>query len=156
MRKPIFSLVLVGLFVPASFAAAQQANSGWSAVEALNAGTTVHVIGRSHSTVCKVAKVDDASLTCMSVGPNAGQAFQKADIKKIKIPHHGRSTLTGLALGGGAGAGIGAGVGTSLGTTGNGIVTTGEFAGAGAAFFGLIGALIGGLTDFTATTIYKG
>lgn len=161
MRKSLLALVLVGSFVPTSLALAQQSTaraSGWAAVEAMNAGATVHVIGRSHSTVCRLAHVDDASLTCMGVGTNTGEVFQKTDIRKITIPHHGRSTLVGLVVGAGLGAGIGAGVGVSQGTSNSNstFVKTSWVAGVGAVVFGLLGALIGGLWDFMASTIYQG
>lgn len=161
MRKAIFALLLVELFVPASFAVAQQATTspmGWAAVEAMNAGTTVHVVGRSHSVTCKVGKVDDSSLTCMGAGANQGEVFQKADIRKIKLPRRSASTLVGLAIGAGAGAGIGAGVGVSQGTSNSNssFVKTSWVAGVGAVVFGLIGALVGSLTDFMASTVYKG
>ena len=159
MRNSFFTLVLVGSFVATSFAVAQNSTApakGWAAVEALNAGTDVHVIGRSHSTVCKVAKVDDSSLTCMGVGAKGGEVFQKADIKKVKLPRRSASTLAGLGIGAGLGAGIGAGVGVSQGTSNtSGFVKTSWVAGVGAVVFGLIGALIGGGTDFLASTIYR-
>jgi len=162
MRKIVFALLLVGLYAPTSFATAQQSATiaaGWAAVEAMNAGTNVHVIGKSHSTVCKVAKVDDSSLTCMGVGAAQGEVFQKADIKRIKLPRHGASTLTGMAIGIGVGAGVGAGIGAGQGNGTIGITkgqATGIFVAIGAIVFGLIGAAVGALTDFMGTTIYKG
>jgi len=163
MRKVLFALVFVGLFAPTSFATAQQSNpptSGWTAVEAIKAGTIVHVFGTSHSTVCNLAKVDDSSLTCTGVGTSQGEVFQKADIKKIKLPHRGRSTLVGLAIGAGVGAGVGAGIGSGQGNGGSIGISKGQFTeilvGIGAVAFGLIGALVGALTDFMASTIYKG
>jgi hypothetical protein len=163
MRKVIFALVFVGVFDPTSFASAQPSTApatGWAAVEAMNVGTSVHVIGRSHSTICKLAKVDDSSLTCMGIGTTQGEVFPKADIKKIKLPRRGTSTLVGTLIGVGVGAGVGAGIGAGQSSGGSIGITkgqaTGIFVAIGAVVLGLIGALVGALTDFMGTTIFKG
>jgi hypothetical protein len=129
------------------------AGSNWQHVQALPIGASIYVKAKSSQTNCKLKSVDADTLTCTR---GKDLVFQRADIVTIKIPHRGRSTLIGLAIGGGAGAAIGFGAGTN---NSNGFFGPNFMRGAVTAVFGvgggLIGAITGGLTDFSKSTVYK-
>ena len=159
MRKTLLSLSLMfAVTLSASAQAAQPKASGWERVQALAPGSTVYVQAKGHSDKCKVTSSDSDSLKCVGSDPTKVIAYQKSEIKKISMSHRGRSALIGLAVGAGVGAGVGYGVGKSQNTNGslnfNGLLT-----GAATAIFavglGIIGAIVGALTDFTGKTIYK-
>jgi hypothetical protein len=140
----------------------QAAGSNWQRVQALPAGTSIQVKARKSHANCKLKSVDDDSLTCTQ---KKDLVFERTDILAIKVPHRGRSTLVGLAAGGATGALIGVAAGTSgctPGPPGNifgnlclNIVSRGDLAAIGGVSLGAVGAIIGGLTDFTRSTVYK-
>ena len=155
-KASLVAIVLcLGVCAGGHLASAQTA-SGWDRVASLPAGSVVYVSANGSGTNCRIKSVAPDSLTCTGAGKDT--VYQKAEIKKVSLPHRGRSALVGLLVGAGVGAGIGAGVGVSQGTSNSNtsFVKTSWVAGVGAVLFGLIGALIGSLTDFMGSTIYKG
>jgi uncharacterized protein YcfJ len=126
---------------------APPAGSNWQRVQALPAGQSINVSARTSHAGCTLKSVDADSLTCTH---GKDLVFQRANIVNIKLPHRGRSTLVGMAVG----AGGGAIVGVSLGRNGSFVGR-----GAGAVIVSvpgaLIGAIIGATTDFAHSTVYK-
>ena len=155
-RTIVLSLVLASAL---SAIAAQQpaqppAGSNWQHVQALPAGTSLNVKSRTSHLACKLKSVDADTLTCTH---GKDLVFQRADILTIKIPHRGRSALIGAAVGGGTLAVIGFASATN--NTPNSFFGPNFLRGPVTAVFGLggglIGAITGGLTDFTRSTVYK-
>lgn len=155
LSLPVLSLVLGTL--PAQ--AARDSHSDWQLVQALPAGTSIHVnAGRRHQS-CRVQKVDAESLTCAEGG---SPVYSRAEITSIKLTHRGRSTLVAALAGGGIGAAVAAGLlahdphcqPSQFGCL-NGLVGTGPVVGAFSAVGAVVGAPIGYLTDFTGSTVYK-
>jgi hypothetical protein len=155
-------LLSMALLLPALSAPTQQpaqqpaqppAGSNWQRVQALPAGTSINVTARTSHLACKLKSVDADTLTCTH-GKDA--IFQRSEILSIKVPRRGRSTLVGLAIGGGAGAAIGFGAGTN---NSNGFFGPNFMRGAVTAVFGVVGGatgtFVGGFTDFTKSTVYK-
>jgi len=156
----IRTMLLSFLLAPVFCATAQQpappappAGSNWQHVQALPVGTSINVKARKSRLNCKLKSVDDDSLTCAQA---KDIVFQRTDILTIKIPHRGRSALVGTAIGGGTGAIIGFAAGTN---NNSGFFGPNFLRGAITAVFGIgggaIGAVIGGTTDFTRSTVYK-
>jgi hypothetical protein len=151
-------LLLALAFAPTLALSAQQpiapgqapASSSWQHVQALRAGTSINVKARTSHASCTLRAVDDDTLTCTR---GKDLVFQRSDILTIKDPHRGRSTLVGLAIGGGAGAIAGA---VAAGPCNNFCIVGREDV---ALIFGVglgaVGAITGALTDFTRSTIYK-
>ena len=159
------TMFLVLALVPALSASTQQpaqqpspappAGSDWQHVQALPAGASIIVKARKSHAGCKLKSVDADSVTCTH---GKDLVFQRVDIVSIRIPHRGRSTLIGLAVGGGIGAVIGVATGDS-GCSGKAfcfnIIGRGTAAAIGGVSLGAVGTLIGGLTDFSRSTVYK-
>ena len=153
MRKLLLSSILLGatLPLPAQSAPSTPAISGWSRVQALTANTSLHISARTHNAHCRLKTVEADTLTCVVADGARTEVYQRSDIKSIKVPHRGRSTVVGLAIGGGAG------IITGIASGGKGqLFTRGELASSFGIIFGAVGALIGALTDFTQTTVYRG
>jgi hypothetical protein len=153
MRPLLLALALM----PALAVAAQQpaatpppAGSNWQHVQALPVGQSINVSARSSHPSCKLKTVDADSLTCTH---GKDLVFQRADIVEIKVPHRGRSTLAGLAIGAGTGAIVGAA--TTSSCSGICILGRGSVATLGAIALGAIGTIVGVTTDFTRSTVYK-
>src|ERR1035437_4538396 len=155
-------LLAMALVLPVLSAPAQQptqqtvqppAGSNWQHVQALPAGNSLNVNARTSHLACKLKSVDADTLTCTH---GKDVVFQRSEILSIKIPRRGRSTLIGLAIGGGAGSAIGFGVGTN---NSNGFFGPNFMRGAVTAVFGVVGGatgmLVGGITDFTKSTVYR-
>ena len=132
------------------------AGSNWQHVQALPAGANIRVKAQHSSATCKLKSVDADSLTCTK---SKDLTFTRAEIRSITIPRRGRSSLIGLAIGGGAGAVVGYAVGGSGCKSGQNfcldIVDGRTLAPVGAVIFGAIGAGIGAGTDFSHSTVYK-
>lgn len=128
--------------------------SNWQHVQALPLGANIHVKAGRSSASCKLKAVDADSLTCTS---SKDLTFQRAEITSIGIPRRGRSSLIGLAIGGGAGAITG----FAIGTGGNSNSFFGKNAFRGpitavcAAIGGVAGAGVGAATNFAHSTVYK-
>lgn len=157
------SLLLVLALMPTLSTSAQQpaptsppAGSNWQHVQVLPVGQSINVSARTSHASCKLKSVDADTLTCTH---GKDLVFQRTDIVNIKFPHRGRSTLVGLAIGGGTGAIIGAAAGSpgcsSAQTFCLNIISRGDLAAIGAVGFGAVGALVGVLTDFSRSTVYK-
>ena len=133
---------------------AQQSTStkavGWARVESLPSGVSVEVKALKDNMHCKFKGATDEAITCVSDDGASTHVYPKADVKRVRLPHRGKSTVTGLAIGAGGGAVFGAAVGR------NGSLVP---RGAAAVVFGVVGAVIGTIvgvsTDFMHTTIYK-
>jgi hypothetical protein len=132
------------------------AGSNWQRVQALPVGQSINVTARKGHAGCKLKSVDADTLTCTH---GKDLIFQRTDIVTIKVPYRGRSTLVGLAVGGGIGAVIGIASGGPGCTSGQGfcfnLFSRGDLAAIGGVSLGAVGALAGGLTDFTRSTVYK-
>jgi hypothetical protein len=156
MRTFLLALTLVpALSAPAQLPAQQPAPSptpsGWQRVQALPAGASINIKAKTSHASCKLKSVDADSLTCTH---GKDLVFQRADIVNIKVPHRGRSTLVGLAVG--AGVGAIAGKASAGGPCNNFcIISPGTVVAAGAVGFGAVGTIVGVLTDFTRSTVYK-
>ena len=125
----------------------------WQRVQALPVTTYIQVSARARHMPCTVKAVDADTLTCerdTGVGFK-DVAFQRADIKKVKIKHRIRSAF------------IAAGVGAVVGALSGGIAERNNHYFAVPAAFPMIwgftglfaGAPTGYLTDFAATTVYS-
>jgi hypothetical protein len=161
MRNPLFLLVLLSAVSihaqqPSSTAAPPPAGSNWQHVQALPVGTSINVKAKASHAACKLKSVDADTLTCTH---GKDLIFQRTDIVNIKVPHRGRSTLVGLAVGGGIGAVIGVASGSSSCNSSQAfcfnLFSRGDLAAIGGVSLGAVGALVGGLTDFSRSTVYK-
>jgi hypothetical protein len=156
MLKILLSLVIgSALCASAQQPATSQppAGSNWQHVQALPIGASISVKSHDRQQNCTLKSVDADTLTCTH---GKDFVFQRAEILTIKIPHRGRSALIGTAIGGGTGAIIGF-ASTSSSCGGDNLCAVGR--GAVGAFLGVgggaLGGLIGGLSDFTRSTVYK-
>ena len=154
MRPFVLALALVPVLAASAqqHAAQPPAGANWQHVQALPAGASISVEARTTHANCNLKVVTADSLTCTH---GKDLVFQRADILTIKIPHRGRSTLAGLAIGAGAGLITGYAVTAGQGCSNNCIIGRGTVASAGALGLGAIGAIVGVLTDFTHSTVYK-
>jgi hypothetical protein len=158
MRTLLLSVALLPALAAAQRPSRPQppAGSDWQHVQALPAGASIIVKARKSHAGCKLKSVDADSVTCVH---GKDLVFQRVDIVSIRIPHRGRSTLVGMALGAGVGALIGAATGSPSckGQTSFclDIVSRGDLAAIGAVGVGALGAIAGGATDFTRSTVYR-
>jgi hypothetical protein len=151
MHRLFFAITfLAALPAPAQRPVQPPAGSNWQQVQALPIGASIKVAARHNEAKCTLKSVDADTLTCTH---GKDIVFQRTDIVNIKVPHRGRSTLVGLAIGAGAGGIAGF---ASTGPCGNNcILGRGTVATAGALGLGAVGAIVGVLTDFTRSTVYK-
>ncbi len=149
MRKTMMSTVLLGASL-GMHAQSPAPSSGhtWASVQALAPNTSLHISARTHNAHCRLKSVDADTLTCAAGAKT--ETYQRTDIKSIKVPHLGRSIAAGLGIGA-AGGFIG---GAASGGSGQ-LFTRTELGSAFGAIFGGIGAIIGALTDFTQSTVYR-
>ena len=158
-------LVLAGLVLKAMvvMAAAQGpaqpavAGSNWRNVQALPVDTSIRVEAQSGKMECRVKTVDADSLTCVrNRGDVKVTVFQRGEVKSIRIPRKGRSTLIGAGIGGGTGDILGFEAGSS---GSGGMFGPNAFRGAITAVFGALGGAIGAptgyFTDFARSTVYR-
>ena len=142
-------LALSAALALCTFSASAQAapeGSNWQHIQALPAGTTVHVKARTASASCALKAVDADSLTCMR---GKDITFQRTEIRSIRISRRTRSTLVGTAIGVGVGVAVGAALSQSLWTKKSKGIPV------GVAIFTPIGLAIGAATDFTRETVYR-
>jgi hypothetical protein len=132
--------------------------SNWQHLQALPAGASIQVSARTRHANCTFEKADDDTLTCTH---GKSILFQRSEVKSIKIPRRGRSTLIALGIGAGSGAIVGAAI-TGCSTAQKDSFfgcfitpTRPQGAAIGAALFGVIATPIGFFTDFARSTIYK-
>jgi hypothetical protein len=147
----ILPLALLAVIIPS--ATAQQpppAGSNWQHVQALPAGTSIHVNTKTGKQLCNLKSATDDTLTCTH---GKDLVFQRSEIKSIKLTKHSRSSATGAAIGGGAGIAI------VEAAWNNHWSFNGINRGSVAAFAGVplavAGGFVGYFTDFTASTVYK-
>jgi hypothetical protein len=159
MRTFLVTLMLApALAVPAqqsaqpSTPAPPPVGSNWQRVQALAVGQSINVSTRASHAGCKLKSVDADTLTCTH---GKDLVFQRTDIVSIKVPHRGRSSLVGLAIGAGVGAIVGRAAAGGGSCNNFCIISPGDVAAGGAIGFGAIGTIVGTLTDFTRSTIYK-
>jgi hypothetical protein len=159
IQEPFMRLVVLSLaLLPACSATlAQQTTSptsgtGWQKVQMLPAGANINVKTRTGHASCKLKSVDADSLTCTH---GKDFTFQRTDIVNIRIPHRGRSTLIGLAAGGGVGAIIGAAATHGSPCNQFCFISSADVALATGLAGGVVGAVVGVTTDFTRSTVYK-
>lgn len=156
MSPRVLALLFLAAVTPQASPQSQPASSGWQRVQALAPQTTVHLRTDRAKITCAVTAVSDTDLHC------SNSVFARAEIKSIKLPQRGKSSIAGMLLGAGVGAGAGAGIGSAINAADTSSilhVSGGKSAGVGAgvgAILGLgVGALVGHSSDFLATTIYK-
>ncbi len=165
MKRTLVLLLVLASALTAT--AAQQpvqppAGSNWQHVQMLPKGTSIYVYSRTSHQRCDLAAVDADTLTCVH---DKEVVFQRTNIASIKLAHHGRSSLIGLAIGAGAGIGIGYGIAASHADTtvcGLGCVTVSDktiskplYSTMGALLGATVGSLTGLFTDFSRSTVYK-
>ena len=155
MKIMLFVLCLLG----ASASLMAQGSSGggsWERLKHLPAHTRVHVAADSQSKVCAIDLVDDTTLQC-SKGLSQ-YSFARAEVKSVKLTRYTRSTLVGMGIGLGVGAGVGALAGHAQEKPNDFFpgLATGAFAAVGGAGGLIVGAAIGGPTDFMrGPTLYR-
>ncbi len=148
MRKILAALLaFTTLSASAQQTVQPPAGSNWQHVQVLPVGTSLYVNAQTRHTACKLKSDDADTLTCTDAGKDV--VFQRTEIFTIKISRRGRSALIGAAPGG-----------ALLISGGIGLAVDNNSLGAGAAgvygiVIALIGALIGELTDFSRSTVYK-
>jgi hypothetical protein len=150
MRKILAALLAFTTLSASGQQPAQQpvppppAGSNWQHVQTLPNGQSIIVNARTSHASCTLKSVDAGTLTCTH---GKDIIFQRTDIVTIKIPRRGRSAAVGLGIGAGAGAGIGAASchdsWSLVCAVGFGIYSAGA------------GLLVGVLTDFDKSTVYK-
>ena len=119
------------------------------------ANANLHLSLRGNSAGCRLSSADDTSLTCAGHNGAKTDIFQRSDIRKVVIPHRGRSALIGLGIGAAVGFIVGAASGDSCKPQDIICFSRGETGALGAVVFAPIGALVGALTDFSHSTIYR-
>jgi hypothetical protein len=132
----------------------QAAGANWQRVQQLPLHTQIHIKADSKDRVCSIDTVDEGHLSCSTGGVVKGRhyTYQRSEIKSIKLPHYVRSTLLATAIGASAGAITGFEASKNSSEYSSQAVA----AGGGAVFFGVIGAVIGAVTDFTlGPTVYR-
>lgn len=150
---PVFCAVFVSAHLMAQ---APVGGADWKRVEQLPLHTKVHVSSDKMGRVCMVDSVDEGSLTCSAghVVNTAHYTFSRAEIKSIKVTRYVLSTIGGAGIGAGVGAIIGA-----AGTQGDNDrigITRGQVVGIVTLIGGVVGAAIGGPTDFLrGPTVYR-
>ena len=148
--RTVFSatcLLLFCLFAPAAAHSQSPAPHSWALVQALPAGSKVHIKFFHHSkTDCRVTRVDADTIAC-----DTSATFNRVDISAIRANHRVRSTVVGVALG------YGIAFGFTAAATRAGSCSTGCAATVGIADLGILIAtpIISHITDFTAGTLYK-
>jgi hypothetical protein len=151
MRKLLVVFLLGCTLCTASRAQTQTPDAGpsWQRLQGLPSGLGISVKARGGSGNCAFKSASEAELVCASSNGTL-RTFQRADIKRVRLRHRGRSTLVGLAIGATAGAVAGAAT-----------CKKGDIVGPGACAVvlgvpgALIGALVGASTDFTHSTVYR-
>ena len=151
--RGLFIILNCVLFVSANaLAQAQAMSADWHRVEQLPPHTRVHISSDKMNRLCLIDSVAEESLICSS--GHTTNSFPRAEIKSIKVTRYVLSTVGGAGIGAGAGAIIGAAA-----TTGktNGIgATRGEVVGIFTLGGALVGAVVGGPTDFLrGPTVYR-
>ena len=121
--------------------------SNWTRVQALPAGTALHLNGQPH-TSCSFLRADADSVTCGR--PSHERTYSRVGIRSVKLAHRTRSTLAGLGIGAGTGAIIGFAVGTKKDDFFGNNAFRGGISGVFAAIGGVAGAPVGYVTDFAA------
>ena len=138
---------------PATPAAQPPAGSNWQHVQALPLGASINVKARTSHASCTLKSINADTLTC-SHGKDL--VFERSEIQIIKIPRRGRSALIGAGVGGGALAiaGFAATTDHSNGLFGNNFLRGPATLLSGLAG-GLVWGVVGGVTDFSRSTVYK-
>lgn len=154
LRK-LFAATLVALVLTQPLAAQTPAAdlSDWTRLQAIPAGTTLHV-SAPHGGTCSFVRSDADTLVCSK--DKSERSYPRAEVRKVSIAHRGRSALVGAIPG--AAIGIGGLIGYENRKCGGQDLLCGLGAGA-VGILGValvpVGAGIGAGTDFTRHTIYK-
>jgi hypothetical protein len=144
------------MFCLAAYGQTPAAGENWQRLIQLPLHTQIHVKADSKGRACSLDSVDEGHLSCSTAGlaKSRHYNYQRADIKSIRLAHYVRSTLLGTAIGAGAGAilGVVAAENASEKPSPNAAAA----GGGGAVLFGVIGAVIGAITDFGGgPTVYR-
>ena len=128
--------------------------SDWRVVQALPSGAHVYVYAKAGHKSCTVKSVSADVLTCAAGAKEV--AYPRAEISTLKMSRRGRSALFGaipgvvlIAAGGIGAATKNCGNQALLCGVGSAVLAAGGIA------LAVIGATVGGLTDFSRSTIYK-
>jgi hypothetical protein len=135
---------------------AQPAGSNWQRVRQLPPQTRVHISSDRMSRVCSIDVVEEDKLTCSAgrVVSISHFVFPRAEIKSIQATRYLGSAAGGLGIGAGAGLIFGFAVAHKGGD--DQIVSNKEIWAGTSAAGAVIGAAIGGPTDFLrGPTIYR-
>jgi hypothetical protein len=147
MRRLLFALFTVTCL---SAAAQSPEGSNWQHVQALPAGTSLHIDARSGNITCKLKSVTGDSITCTHAKETT---IQRSEIKTIKLAHRGRSAAAGTAIGAATGV-----VAVEAAWNNNwrwNAVNRGSVAAYAGVPLAGVGAVVGYFTDFTRSTIYR-
>jgi hypothetical protein len=153
MLHPVLCLTLLFAASAAASAqqpavSAQQPTKDWQGIEALKAGTSIHITLPTHKILCAFDSANDDTLVCHKrrAGVDRSLSLRKSDIHLIRARNATGSVIVGTIIGVGIGAGIGAIVDSTIKNpnTTNNARFTGGLARAG----GLLGALFGVATEF--------
>ena len=143
-------LRVLGILAFICASAGLEAQSSWTSLNGLSSGQKIQVIetnSKKHSGT--FVSVSDSAITFRE--GDGERSVQRPDVRKVKLQNQRRlrNALVGMGVGAGAGAVFGAAV------AGNGGFVSRP---AGAAVFGLIGAVFGapvGLVVSTHNTVYS-
>jgi hypothetical protein len=130
--------------------AAAAPNLNWERVEAITPGQRMYVYATNNFT-CNFLKADASSLTCTRGLAGKPLTFTEAEVKRVKISRRNRSAWIGLGIGGFAGDAIGA---ASVAHDHDNLTTLAAETG-GLLIGCIVGAVVGVVTDFTRSTIYR-
>jgi hypothetical protein len=134
MRTPIFSLILLAVGVSChGQAPTVPAGSEWSHVEALSAGTSIHVSATHQALNCRVKHADDASLVCLKGSTEVN--LPRAEVLRVQIVSRGKSAALAAGIGVGAGFAVDAAIS-------KGVLDGGKIKGGVAVASGAVGGLI--------------
>ena len=152
-RTLLLSLALLSVLPAAAQHPAQsRAGSDWLYVQALPAGASIYVSPKTGKTFpCRFTSADTEALTCTVNRFPTPIALPRSEIKTVKLARRTRSTWPGFGIGYPGGAAVGRIFGE---TQPNSLV--GSLAIGVGALAGIIaGSVIGHITDFTRSTVYR-
>lgn len=143
--RPFYLILTVFVLLPIGYA--QKGN--WQAVESLAPGTSISIQAR-HRVHCNFLGADNNSISCeqnlSALRVSHEFAFDRTEVRQVRVEHPAASMFLGAAIGAGAGVGYGS-------TGGSGSLTKGGTELVGGALFGFLGGVVGRETHIIPGTI---
>jgi hypothetical protein len=143
--RPFYLILTVFVLLPIGYA--QKGN--WQSVESLAPGTSISIQAR-HRFHCKFLTASDDAISCeqslSALRVSREFAFDRTEIKQVRVEHPTASMFLGAAIGAGAGVGYGS-------TGGSGTLTKAGTEFVGGALFGFLGGVVGRETHIIPGTI---